>query len=89
MSRLCLMINSVGDFVAVTRPFVSHSPRENPMAPGNNFKDVPHHSAQEEEYRKWQTRSACVILGSKIQLHTPVEWKQDPLNICAERQEFS
>lgn len=36
--RLCLMINSVGDFVAVTMPFVSHNPRQDPMTLGNNFK---------------------------------------------------
>lgn len=46
--QILLMINSVGDFVAVTMPFVGHSPRQDPVTLGNNFKDVPHHSAQEE-----------------------------------------
>lgn len=59
------------------------------MAPGNNFKDVPHHSAQEQEYRQLQTRSACVTLVSKIQLGITLEWKQRPLNVCAEQQEIS
>lgn len=89
MFRLCLMINSIGDFVAVTMPFVNHNPRPDPMVPGNNFKDAPHHSAQEEDYRQWQTRSACVTLVSKIQLRIPLEWNQDPLNVCAEQQDFS
>jgi len=82
------MIDSVGDFVVVTMLFVNHNPRLDTMAPGNNFKDVPYHSAQ-EEYRQLQTWSACVTPVSKIQLRIMLEWKQGPLNVCAEQQEIS
>ena len=59
------------------------------MAPGNNLRDVPHHSAQEEEYRQLQTRPACVTPVSEIQLCITLEWKQGQLNVCVDQQEIS
>lgn len=84
-----LVINSVGGFVVVTPPFVERSLSLGAVASGNNFKDVPHHSAQAEEYRQAQTSSACGTPISKIQLRFTLEWKQGPLNVCAEQQEIS